>query len=122
MTAYPKFVDLCGWLTFWLAFVLGIVAIAGVISVLYAASPSGVARAEQKLHEVYYVTQLEWTGVIPFVLCLLLACGVGFLGYSVTRRSVEDRISKVEPGGPANGSQPFGSGSIPDPSSAGSRR
>jgi hypothetical protein len=105
MTAYPKFVDLCGWLTFWLAIILGIVAIAGIISVLYAASPSGLARAEQKLHLVHHVIQPNWTGVIPFVLCLLLACGVAFLGYSVTKRSVEHRISMVEPGSPANGSQ-----------------
>jgi hypothetical protein len=69
------------------------------------ASVSGIARVEASLHEVHYVIQPHWTAVFAFILCLLLACGIGFLGYSQTKHFVERKISLSEPNGPGNGSQ-----------------
>jgi hypothetical protein len=96
MTAYPKFVDLFGWIVVCLAVGLGLVSVGGIVAVFHASSQAALEQAQQQLHEVYYVIQPGRSAVIPFALCFLLACGVGYLGYSVTKKSVEYRISKVE--------------------------
>ena len=96
MTAYPKFVDLFGWIVVCLAVVLVLVSIGGIVAVLHASNQTALEQAQQQLHEVYYVIQPHRSAVIPFVLCFLLACGVGYFGYSVTKHSVERQISKVE--------------------------
>ena len=98
MTSYPKFVDLFGWVTVYLAIALACVGIGGVSAVLYAASPANQARADEMLHKTYYVVHVHWTAAIPFGLCVLLASGIGFLGYSMTERAVTSRKStEVEP-------------------------
>lgn len=99
MTAYPKFVDLFGWIVVGLAVAVGLFSAGGIVAVLHASRASAVEQAQQQLHEVYYVIQPHRSAVIPFVLCFLLACGVGYFGYSVTKQSVERQIGKVEQSG-----------------------
>jgi hypothetical protein len=107
MTAYPKLVDFSGWLLVGCAGLAAVIAIVGAGAVLYASSPSGIARAEQELHDVHYVVYPNWTAVFAFAICLLLACGIGFLGYSQTKQFVERRISTATDD-VANGNQPDG--------------
>jgi hypothetical protein len=122
MTAYPRLIDLSGWMVVVLAGLLAIVALVGIAAVLYASSPSALSRAEQTLHETYYVIQPSRAAVVPFATCLVLACAVGFLGYSQTRQFVEPKVSIIEPDGAANGSQPIRSETNRASSAAGSRR
>ena len=107
MTTYPRLLDLAGWALVVLAGFVALVAIIGIISILYSSSPSAIAKAEQRLHETYYVIQPSRTTVIPFTGCLLLACLVGYVGYSMTYQSVKRKISAIESDGPPNTSQPF---------------
>ena len=97
MTVYPKFVDLFGWMAVLLALGVGFVSALGIVAVLRASSPTAVEQTQEHLHHASYVIQLHRSAVIPFVICFLLACGVGYFGYSVTKHSVERRIAKVEP-------------------------
>jgi len=99
MTAYPKFVDLFGWILVCLAVAAGLFSTSGIVAVLHASGHSAVEQAQEQLHHVYYVTQPQRSAVIPFLLCLLMACGVGYFGYSVTKHSVERQIAKVEQSG-----------------------
>ena len=92
MTAYPKLVDLFGWIVVCLAVGVGLVSAGGIVAVLHASSQTSL----EQLHDVYYVIQPHRSMAIPFVICFLMACGIGYCGYSVTKHSVERRISKVE--------------------------
>ena len=96
MTAYPKLVDLFGWIVVCLAVSVGLVSAGGIVAVLHASSQTALEQGEQQLHDVYYVIQAHRSMAIPFVICFLMACGVGYFGYSVTKHSVERQISKVE--------------------------
>ena len=108
MTAYPKLIDIAGWALVILAGLIAIVAIVGAVSVLYSASPWGVSRMQQRLHEVYYVVYPHWGMAFVFLLCIVLAFGIGYLGYSQTRRSVERSIANSELDSAAKGSEPSG--------------
>lgn len=102
MTVYPKFVDLFGWIAVFLAAGVALVSACGVVAVLDASSAIALEQAQERLHDVSYVIQPHRSAVIPFVLCFLLACGVGYFGYSVTKHSVERRITEVEQATRAN--------------------
>lgn len=96
MTAYPKLVDLFGWVVVCLAVSVGLVSAGGIVAVLRASSQTALERSEEKLHKAYYVIQPHRSVAIPFVICFVMAFGVGYLGYSVTKHSMERRISKIE--------------------------
>jgi type VI protein secretion system component VasF len=121
-TVYPKLVDLCGWITVWLAVAVGVVSVAGAASILQASSQAAQEQAREQLHLVGHILIPQRSGVIPFFLCLLLAIGVGYFGYSMTQHSVERRISKIAPGSPASGSRLDGSEGDSRPSSADTSR
>src|SRR5688500_12666941 len=105
MTTYPRLIDISGWMIVILAGLLAIIAVVGIVAVLYSSSPSALSRAEQTLHETHYVIQPSRTALVPFAICFILACGVGFLGYSQTRQFVEKRVSVIGSSGATNGSQ-----------------
>jgi hypothetical protein len=96
MTAFPKSIDLAAWAIVTLSGLIAIVAIAGIIAVLYSSSSSGLQRAQLQLHDAYYVMQPSRAAVIPFALCFLLSSLIGCLGYTQTRKFVERKISMVE--------------------------
>jgi len=108
MTAYPKLIDIAGWALVILAGLIAIVAIVGAVSVLYSASPWGESRMQQRLHEVYYIVYPHWGMAFVFLLCIVLAFGIGYLGYSQTRHSVERGMPIPKPDGAANRTQPSG--------------
>ena len=69
--------------------------------------PRSVVHEQRKdCMKSHYVIHPHWTSVYVFLFCLLLACGIGFLGYSQTKHALERWMSNVEPDGAANGSQP----------------
>jgi hypothetical protein len=107
MTTYPKLIDFAGWALGILAVLIAFVAILGAVAVLFSASPWGISRIQERLHETHYVIYPHWGMAFVFLICIALASGIGYLGYSQTQRSVERRIANVEPAGPPNSRRAF---------------
>lgn len=82
-------------------------ALLGIASVLYAASQPGIQHADEQLHDAYYVVQPHWTNVFAFLLCLVLAGALVFIGFLQTKKYVThvleiERAGNIEPGAPPN--------------------
>lgn len=83
---FPKVVDLASWALVVLGCGAVLASVTGIASVLWTFSPSGRQHVERGLDESAYAVVLNWTSLIPFVLCLVLGAAIIVIGFLQTSR------------------------------------
>ena len=92
MYAYPKLLNLVGWLLISAASVAAIESLLGMIVVLWSASRPETNAADAELNNAYYEIQPHWTNALGFFLGLVLAVIIGYLGYVQTKWHVTSMV------------------------------
>jgi hypothetical protein len=107
----PKLLNFLGWAVMSLAGLLAILATVGILAARRASSTSGSSAQWDALDHSHYAVLPDWSAGVIFALCLLLALGIGLLGYTQTQHFVERRLmadALADPGSdmPRNGGEP----------------